>query len=116
MSDVKIMDLLRDQFLGRLHRRGVRIYYYQPTISHSKAIMVDNKHFLIGSSNTDFRSFIHQYEIMLLGSEKKIISQLKKHFQESLNDSEPFSYRNWKKRPLLQKIFEDIVSPFIRFF
>lgn len=115
-SDVRIMDLLRDQFLGKLHRRGVRIYYYQPTISHAKAVIVDNKYFLLGSSNLDFRSFIHQYEIMLLGSEKKIINQLKKHFQESLNDSEPFSYRKWKRRPLLQKIFETISSPFKNLF
>ena len=74
--------------------------FYYPKILHSKLLIVDNGLFLLGSSNLDYRSFIHQYEVNLLGRDKEILKDLKDYFEENLKISKPFDYSVWKKRTL----------------
>ncbi len=62
-SGVRMVDILRNRYLGMLHKHGIKIYYYTPTTIHSKLLIVDDKFFMLGSSNLDYRSFIFQYEI-----------------------------------------------------
>jgi cardiolipin synthase len=98
-SDLKLVDVLRSRYLGMLYRIGVKMFYY-PNVLHSKLLIVDNNFFLLGSSNLDYRSFIHQYEINLLGRDKKILKDLKKYFNKNLKQSNPFNYNSWKSRTL----------------
>jgi cardiolipin synthase A/B len=42
---------------------GVRIYEYQPTVLHSKAMLVDSDCVLLGSANFDNRSFRLNFEV-----------------------------------------------------
>ena len=72
-SNWKIADIIRNRYLGFLSRGGVEIYYYNPRMLHSKLLIVDNKFFILGSSNLDYRSLRHNYEINLLGKNKKIV-------------------------------------------
>jgi len=37
---------------------------------HSKLMIIDDDFFILGSSNVDYRSFIHQYDINLLASNR----------------------------------------------
>lgn len=101
-----LLDILRNRYLGRLHTRGINVYCYKPGILHSKLLIIDNKFFLFGSSNLDYRSFIHQYEINFFGKDKNIISALKEHFNETLSQTEPFNYQEWKRRSSFTKIIE----------
>ena len=98
-ADLRLVDVLRDRTLGKLYRMGVKMFYY-PKILHSKLLIVDNGLFLLGSSNLDYRSFIHQYEVNLLGRDKEILKDLKDYFEENLKISKPFDYSVWKKRTL----------------
>jgi len=111
ISDVRFADIMRNMYLGWLHRKGIKIYYYQPRVLHSKVIISDNTCF-IGSCNLDYWSLVHLYEIGLVTSDKHIISQIKAHVKESLEDSKPFDYVEWKNRPLIQKIIEKTLKPF----
>ena len=115
-SDVKPFDLLRDRYLGEIYRSGVKIYHYdngKPDSNlHSKLLIVDDKVFIMGSSNLDYRSFVYQYEINVMGRDKDIISCLKSHFKETLEKSKPFNYAEWKSRSSLGKI----ISFFLDFF
>ncbi len=110
ISDVKIADLLRTRYLGKLHRKGVQIFYYLPQTLHSKLLIIDDSFFMLGSSNLDYRSFVHQYEINLIGEHTGIITALKKHFRETLSKCKPFSYAEWKKRSSFIKIIEAIFA------
>lgn len=110
VSDVQILDLMRNRYLGSLYKKGVHIHHYIPPTLHSKLLIVDNNFFMLGSSNLDYRSFIHQYEINLLGKDKDMIFALRKHFFETLSKSRPFSYEEWRSRSSLGKIVEMIVN------
>ncbi len=106
ISDVRITDMLRTAYFGKLYKCGVKIYFYKSRVLHSKLLIVDDKFFLLGSSNLDYRSFIHQYEINLLGEDKEIIKKLKRHFNITLSRTENFNYNEWKNRGILKKMHE----------
>jgi len=114
-SNWKIIDLMRNKYLGYLHKKGVEIFYYLPKLLHSKLLIIDDAFFLLGSSNVDYRSFLKSYEINLIGQDKKLIHALEKYFNETLSETEPFNYELWKKRSSLIKIFESILGKIKKF-
>ena len=114
-SNWPIMDIIRNRYLGFLHRGGVGIYYYKPRMLHSKLLIVDNKFFILGSSNLDYRSFVHNFEINLFGKNKEILSGLRDYFCETLGDSVRFNYEEWKKRSSFGKFLELIVAKVRKF-
>lgn len=105
-SDLTFMDIFRNRYLGKLNRKGVKIYYYMPKTLHSKLLLVDGKFFLLGSSNLDYRSFVHQHEINLFGKDKKIIQSLEAFYDLGLKQSKQFDYSEWKNRSTLKKLIE----------
>ncbi len=115
-SNWRILDLIRNKYLGYLHKRGIKVYYFLPTLLHSKLLIIDGKLFLLGSSNVDYRSFLNSFEINLLGEHKKLTHLLENHFAETLRYSEPFSYNDWKERSSAKKILEKILYRIRRWF
>jgi len=109
-SDHRIFDLLREKYLGKLHEFGINIMLYVPEVIHSKIMVIDEKQFLMGSSNIDHRSFSLQFEINIFGHNNNISRMLVEHFRSSLADCEPFDYEAWKKRTLGQRIIEKLLS------
>ena len=114
-SDIKLMDIFRNRYLGKLSKMGVKIYYYPKTL-HSKLLIVDENFFLLGSSNLDYRSFKHQYEINLLGRDRVVIDLLGRHFRGTLKKSRVFNYSIWKNRHRYAKILEKFIGPFREYF
>jgi cardiolipin synthase len=108
-SDVKIVDIIRNRYLGKLSEKGIKIKLYNKKL-HSKLLIVDNDFFMLGSSNLDCRSLIYQYEINLLGEDKRIIKALIKYFNETLSDCESFIYEEWKKRSYFKRFLEHLIS------
>lgn len=108
VSDVKIINIARNLSLGELHEKGVEIRYYNHNL-HSKLLIVDDNFFLLGSSNLDYRSFIYQYEINFIGRDKGIIRSLIHYFNESITDTTPFNYSEWKHRSSFKKLLEKLV-------
>jgi len=110
-SDVWIVDKVRNRYLGLLHKAGVKINYF-PGVLHSKLLVVDDSFFLFGSSNLDYQSFLHQYEINLLGRDPELIEKLKKHFKKNLGCSSRFSYGAWKNRRKIGRLVEKVIEKF----
>lgn len=115
-SDVMLIDILRNRYLGPLYLKGLNFRYYLPGNLHAKAMLVDKKIFTIGSPNFDYRSFRYMHEIVLIGREESIIRQLDEHITETLHNSEAFDFEKWKRRPKLQMFIEWLILPFRHFF
>jgi cardiolipin synthase len=111
-SDVRMIDILRNRYLGMLSKNNVKLMFFMPHNLHAKLMVIDNTVFSITSANFDYRSFRYQYEIALIGKEPEVLRQLREHLQETLNSSEAFNYEKWHDRPLIEKIFEAILIPF----
>jgi cardiolipin synthase len=111
-----LIDILRNRYLGPLHQGGVKFLYYLPGNLHSKAMLVDRQIFAIGSPNFDYRSFRYMHEIVLIGQDKGIVTQLHNHIRETIENSEAFIFEKWKNRPRMQKFIEWLLLPFRHFF
>ena len=114
-SDLKFLDIFRNRYLGKLYRAGVKIYYY-PRVLHSKLLIIDDSFFLLGSSNLDYRSFRHQYDINILGKDKEMVDSLKRFFRRGLREARAFNYVVWQKRHFVGRIGEFFMSPFRKYF
>jgi cardiolipin synthase len=115
-SDVRMIDILRNKYLGLLHNAGVHLLFYLPHNLHAKLLFIDDEVFSISSANFDYRSFRYQYEIALIGSNLEIVRQLREHIAETVRNSQLFDYEEWRRRPLIEKIFEYFLLPFRHFF
>ncbi len=111
-SDVHLIDILRNKYMGPLHRMGVRFMFFEPNNLHAKLLLFDDKVFALGSSNIDYRSFRYMFEIMLLGSDPSIVRQVSAHVKTTLEQSVPFVYEHWKNRPFIDRLFEWLLVPF----
>ncbi len=111
-SDVNLIDVLRNKYLGPLSNGGVKFLFYRPNNLHAKLMLVDNIQFALGSSNFDYRSFRYMYEIMLMGDERDIADQVLNHIQKTISESLPFDIKKWNDRPLINKFFEWLLLPF----
>jgi cardiolipin synthase A/B len=115
-SDIMLIDILRNRYLGPLNKEGVKIRYYQPGVLHAKAMLIDREIFALGSPNFDYRSFRYMHEIALIGREQEVVRQLDEHIHQTLKESLPFDYDAWLNRPKLQMFVEWLLLPFRHFF
>ena len=113
-SDVTVVNVLRQHYLGRLHEGGGQIMYYKPTNLHAKLMLCDDR-FYVGSANFDYRSFRYMFEIGLFGDDKQVHDQVKDHCMQTLEDCIPFDYTEWKKRGFTKKLIEVLLLPFKHF-
>lgn len=115
-SDVGLVDILRNRYLGKIFAENIHIFFYIPQNLHAKLFIVDDSTFVLGSSNFDYRSFRFQHEVNLVGKNKQIINQIEVHIEQTLSECEEFDYNYWLKRSPIQKFFEFLLIPFRHLF
>ncbi len=115
-SDVGALDVLTSKYIGVLAEQGVNFFFYLPQNLHAKLFLVDRETFMVGSSNFDYRSFRYMHEICLTGQHKSLVRQMINHINETLNESEPFNFDHWHRRPIMQRFFEWLLVPFRHLF
>ncbi len=109
-SDVKIIDILRNRYLGNLHKNGIKIYFYNKKNLHSKFLIIDDVAFSLGSANINFRSLYMEFELNLFGWDKQIIQNLENIFKNDLKSTEKFNYKKYLSRSRIQKLTEKILA------
>lgn len=104
-SDHFIMPWASSTFYASLLKSGIRIFEYLPSVLHAKTLIVD-EWMLIGSSNLNHRSLLHDLEadVHVENSESK--QKLSEQFLTDLNHTAEISLSNWwQKRPWYQRFF-----------
>jgi cardiolipin synthase len=93
-------------YYDQLLQAGVKIYERQGMILHSKTALIDGVWATVGSTNLDWRSFLHNWELnaVVLGSD--FGSQLQAMFARDLAASDEITLEKWRNRPLNQRIKE----------
>ena len=93
-------------FYERLLRAGVKIFERRGVILHSKTVLIDGVWSTVGSTNLDWRSFLHNHELnaVVLGAE--FGAQLQTMFDADLAGSEAIMLEAWTGRPLDLRIKE----------
>ena len=105
-TDVKTTWYAGRTYYEKLLEGGVKIYEYQPTMIHSKCVIVDGMWSDIGSMNFDNRSLSFNNESLLLALDRRIGAQMDSIFMDDLKWSKEIKLEEFKKRPLSGKILE----------
>ncbi len=99
-------------FAEELLEAGVRIYWYQKGINHSKVIVVDGIVASVGTANMDLRSFEQNLEVSLIIYDREVVKRLAADFIEDLKVSSEGAIQRWKFRPKRNKVRESIARLF----
>ena len=78
----------RDRFAPLLPH-GVRVWEYQTSMMHVKAVLVDDRLACVGSVNVNRRSVEKDEEVVLVVVDREITAELMAHFEEDLKACVP---------------------------
>jgi len=91
---------------------GIEIYEYQPTMMHTKAIVVDGVWSMFGSANFDNRSLELNDEMNVAVSDRDLAQRLLQDFEADLKSAKRLDLDTWGRRPPLEKAREYFWSYF----
>jgi cardiolipin synthase len=83
-----------------LLRAGVKIYERHGALLHSKTALIDGVWATVGSTNLDWRSFLHNRELNAVVLGQEFGRQVQAMFEEDLAQSDAVTLQQWKRRPL----------------
>jgi cardiolipin synthase A/B len=109
--DVFFMHWLTSTYYFGLLQAGVKIYEYLPRIYHAKARIVDDW-FLVGSSNLNHRSLIHDLEVDIELTRPGNKECLEQEFFKDLKSSEIVTPATLKSMSLFTRLLAEFFRVF----
>ena len=106
LSDSNLVFHAGRSYYTELLAAGVKIYERGGGVLHSKTVVIDGVWSCIGSTNLDWRSFLHNDEVnaVILGPE--FAQQMQAMFERDLAASTAITAEAWARRPLRFKLKE----------
>ena len=99
-------------YVEELLEAGVKIYWYQKGINHSKVIIVDGSVASVGTANMDLRSFEQNFEVSLIIYDREVVKKLAVDFMKDLKVSTEGAIQRWKFRTKREKVCESVARLF----
>jgi len=97
---------------GDLLKGGVKMFEYDPTMIHTKTIVVDGLFSVFGSSNFDSRSAQANEELDITVYDEGFGAGMDAVFLRDLEQAHPYRLEDFQKRPARQRISEWLIAPF----
>lgn len=97
---------------GVLLRAGAEIYEFQPTMFHTKVMVVDGIMTSVGSTNFDARSFSLNDEANLNIYDAGFAQRMQSVFEDDIKRSRQVTYKMWQARPWKERVEERLAEPF----
>jgi cardiolipin synthase A/B len=113
LTDAKPVRWAGHHFFRELLEAGVRIYEYQPTMVHSKVLVVDGVWSVIGSANMDIRSKELNQEGVIGVLDEPFGRQVRETFLADLDDAKEITLEEWSRRGVLAKLNERFWVSFV---
>jgi cardiolipin synthase len=109
--DTEVVRIASKATWGSLLQAGVEIYVYQPTMMHTKLLIIDNEMISVGSTNFDPRSFRLNDEANLNVYDEAFAQRMTDVFERDLRPTKRYTYEMWRRRPLSEKLVEKLLRP-----
>jgi len=93
---------------SKLLRAGVRIYERRGAVMHSKTASIDGVWSTIGSTNLDWRSFLHNDELNAAILGREFARQMDAMFARDLAESDAIDLERWEQRSLILRLKEGV--------
>lgn len=114
-ADKRFVQLGGEQTYTQLLDAGVEVSCFQPSMLHTKIMLVDGAVAKIGSANFNSRSLALDEEVSLVVFDRDIVAQLDRHFDSDLERSEQLDLSRWRDRSQLQRAGEVLTTAVARF-
>ncbi|MGY4828370.1 phospholipase D-like domain-containing protein [Sphaerotilaceae bacterium SBD11-9] len=93
-------------YYDELLRAGVKIYERRDVILHAKTALIDGVWATVGSTNLDWRSFLHNDELNAVVLGPDFGRQMQALFDKDLAESDEITLEAWERRPIGPRIKE----------
>jgi cardiolipin synthase len=90
----------------KLLQAGVRIYERRDALLHAKTAVIDGVWSSVGSTNLDWRSFVHNYEADVLVLDGDFAGEMEALFRMDEQASHEVGLTEWKSRGLKARVLE----------
>lgn len=110
--DSKVVRRASRSTWGPLLEAGAEISEYQPTLYHTKIMVVDGIWTSVGSTNLDNRSFSINDEANLNVHDREFAQQQIAQFEEDLKQSRRITLEEWRSRPWTERLWEHTLGLF----
>lgn len=97
---------------GRMLEGGVKIFEYEPTMIHTKAMVVDGLFSMVGTSNFDPRSSEINEEIDAVIYDEKFARSMEQMFENDMKVSQTYTFEQFKNRSVWERFTEWVSLPF----
>ncbi|MDQ8023612.1 MAG: phospholipase D-like domain-containing protein [Moraxellaceae bacterium] len=96
---------------GRAHysallEAGVEIYERHDALLHAKTAVVDGVWSTVGSTNLDWRSFLHNNEVNAVVMGEEFGSAMRAQFERDLDGAKRITLEDWKDRGVMPRVKE----------
>lgn len=91
---------------------GIKIYERTDTVLHAKTMTVDGIWSTVGSSNFDYRSFLHNNEANAVIMGPEFAKKMQNLFELDIQSSVRVQAEQWRKRPYLDRLKEQFSKMF----
>jgi cardiolipin synthase len=86
-SDVALFPYLTSSYYHGLVHTGIRIFEYRPSFLHAKSVIIDDL-YLVGSSNFNHRSSLHDLELDIALTHPECKKQLENFMHQDIDNSQ----------------------------
>jgi cardiolipin synthase len=105
-TDARPIRRASHSYYSELLNAGVRVYEYQPTMMHTKGVVVDGEWSVVGSANMDIRSKELNEENVLGVRDEEFADQLERTFLADLERAVEIDRVQWRRRGIGNRIIE----------
>ena len=105
-SDSRVLFHLGRSYYALLLDAGVKIHERRGAVMHAKTACIDGVWSTIGSTNLDWRSFLHNDEVNAVILGRGFAARMDAMFEDDLRQSDAIDARRWRHRPWLQRLQE----------
>ena len=106
IPDIRVAQWASRHLFGRLLRAGVRIFEWTGPMMHAKAAVVDGAWCAIGSYNLDYRSLLHDLEVIVAALDREFAGHVLDDVERGLAGCREVTLDVWRKRPPLDRLLE----------
>jgi cardiolipin synthase A/B len=97
---------------GKMLQGGVKIFEFQPTMIHTKGMVIDGLFSMLGSSNLDARSSEINEELDIVVYDERFGKEMETMFESDLAQSREYTLQQFKERAIWERTTEWLMLPF----
>ncbi|WP_165704028.1 phospholipase D-like domain-containing protein [Enhygromyxa salina] len=110
-ADQRLVKMIAEPKLRPLLEAGVEVYYFQPTMMHTKVMVIDDVFACIGSANINSRSMRKDEEILVATATTELVHDLLRDFADDLGRSRAITVGELRERPWWQRALTTLLRP-----